>query len=167
VALLPQQQEIDPGLTVEELVRLGRTPYLGRFGHLGRADAAAVESAMELARVSGIRRGRLGELSGGERQRARLAMVLAGGAPFVLLDEPASHLDMAQRYALHGVVAEMRARERTAFLIVTHSIADAERFGDSVVLIEAGKAVSFESARTREARAAMVAAAGIPEEWVY
>jgi ABC-type cobalamin/Fe3+-siderophores transport system ATPase subunit len=167
VAFLPQQQEIDPGLTVEELVRLGRTPYLGRFGHLGPADAREVEGAMELCRVRELGRRRLGELSGGERQRARLAMVLAEKAPLVLLDEPASHLDVAQRFALHGVLAGMRADRGTAFLIVSHSIADAARFGDSLVLVRDGKADLLADASPGAVRAAMVAAAGIPEEWVY
>jgi len=166
VAFLPQQQDIDPELTVEELVRLGRTPYLGRFGHLGPGDTREVEAAMDLCRVRELRGARLGELSGGERQRARLAMVLAEEAPLVLLDEPTSHLDVAQRYALHGVLAEMRERRRTAFLIVSHSVVDAERFGDSVVLIRDGKAGRLDPGQPGAARAAMVEAAGIPEEWV-
>jgi iron complex transport system ATP-binding protein len=167
VAFLPQNQDIDPGLTVEELVRLGRTPYLGRFGHLGPGDAREVETAMELCRVRELRGARLGELSGGERQRARLAMVLAEEAPLVLLDEPASHLDVAQRFSLHGVLTEMRERRRAAFLIVSHSIADAERFGDSVVLIQDGKTSHLDPSTPGAVRAAMVTAAGIPEEWVY
>jgi iron complex transport system ATP-binding protein len=166
VAFLPQQQEIDPGLTVAELVRLGRTPYLGRFGHLGPGDVREVEAAMELCRVRELRDARLGELSGGERQRARLAMVLAEEAPLVLLDEPTSHLDVAQRFALHGVLADMRARRGTAFLIVSHSIADAERFGDGIVLVRDGKAGALDPASPGAARAAMVEAAGVPEEWV-
>ena len=166
IAFLPQHAEIDLGLSVEELVRLGRTPYLGRFGHLGPDDARQVEIAMELCRVRGLRGARLGELSGGERQRARLAMVLAQEAPVVLLDEPTSHLDVVQRFALHGVLAEMRERRRTAFLIVSHSVVDAERFGDSVVLIRDGKAGRLDPGQPGAARAAMVEAAGIPEEWV-
>jgi iron complex transport system ATP-binding protein len=167
IAFLPQHAEIDLGLSVEELVRLGRTPYLGRLGHLGPDDARQVENAMELCGVQALRRARLGELSGGERQRARLAMVLAEEAPVVLLDEPTSHLDVVQRYALHGVLTEMRARRGTAFVIVSHAIADAERFGDSVILIENGKARHLGPSKSGSARAALIAAAAIPEEWVY
>jgi iron complex transport system ATP-binding protein len=166
VAFLPQQTEIDPGLTVEELVRLGRTPFLGRFGHLGREDARTVEGAMELCRVSALRHARIGEVSGGERQRTRLAMVIAQEAPLVLLDEPTSHLDLVQRFALHGVLAEMRGRG-AAFVIVSHGIADAERFGDSVILVEGGRARQLGPTGSGGVRAAMIAAAGVPEEWVY
>ena len=167
VAFLPQQQEIDPGLSVEELVRLGRTPYLGRFGHLAPTDLRQVESAMELCRVLELRREKLGELSGGERQRARLAMVLAEEAPLVLLDEPTSHLDVAQRFALHGVLAEMRKSRRTAFVIVSHAVSDAERFGDGVLLIRDGRATHLGPAGSGAARKALIEAAGVPEEWVY
>lgn len=167
VAFLPQHQEIDPSLTVADLVRLGRTPYLGRFGHLDRADRAAVESALDSCALRGLEGARLGELSGGERQRARLAMVIAGEAPLVLLDEPTSHLDMAQRFALHGLVARMRRERGTAFLIVAHALADAERFGDGMVLIEGGRAVLFGPAERAGARRALVQSAGIPEDWAY
>jgi iron complex transport system ATP-binding protein len=94
-------------------------------------------------------------------------MVIAQEAPVVLLDEPTSHLDVVQRFALHGVLAEMRGRRGTAFVIVSHAIADAERFGDSVILIESGKACHLGPSKRGSARAALIAAADIPEEWVY
>jgi iron complex transport system ATP-binding protein len=167
VAFLPQQQEIDPSLSVVDLVRLGRTPYLGRFGQLGRSDRAAVESALESCSLRELAGVRLGELSGGERQRARLAMVVAEEAPLVLLDEPTSHLDMAQRFALHALISRMRSLRGTAFLIVTHAVADAERFGDGILLIEGGRAALFDPSMRAEARKALIASAQIPEDWVY
>ena len=167
VAYLPQQQEVDQSLAVEDLVRLGRTPYVGRFGNLGARDAAAVESAIELCGLRDIARARLGEISGGERQRARLAMVVAEETPLVLLDEPTTHLDMAQRFALHRLVTELRRERGTAFVTVVHAVADAERFGDSILLIEAGRASCYGPSMRASVRDALVASARIPEEWVY
>ncbi len=167
VAYLPQQHEMDPSLTVEDLVRLGRTPYVGRFGHLGAGDLAAVESAIERCGLRAIARTRLGEISGGERQRARLAMVVAEGTPLVLLDEPTTHLDMAQRFALHRLVSELRRDRGTAFVTVVHAVADAERFGDSILLIEAGRVSCYGPSMRAAVRGALFASAGIPEEWVY
>jgi len=167
VAYLPQQQEIDPALTIEELVRLGRTPYVGRFGRLSKTDLSAVSRALDSCALRELANARLGEISGGERQRARLAMVIAGEAPLVLLDEPTTHLDMAQRFALYRTIAELRRERRTAFVIVTHAIADAERFGDSILLIEKGRTSLFGPSMRVAVREALMTSARIPEEWVY
>jgi ABC-type cobalamin/Fe3+-siderophores transport system ATPase subunit len=167
VAYLPQQQELDPSLSVEDLVRLGRTPYLGRFGRFEKGDLRAVGAAIDLCGLAPLASSRLTEISGGERQRARLAMIVAQEAPLVLLDEPTTHLDMAQRFALHGLVDEMRRARGSAFAIVVHSVADAERFGDSIVLIEEGRAASYGPSMRAEARRALIASAHVPEEWIY
>lgn len=60
----------------------------------GQADWAAVERAMELADVAHLANRMADTLSGGERARAYLAMALAQESDYLLLDEPASELDL-------------------------------------------------------------------------
>lgn len=100
LAWLAQQAELSGELTVAETVALGRLPWLGLHGLPGPADAAAVAQALADTGCSAWAERRLPSLSGGERQRVLLARALATQAPWMLLDEPATHLDPPQQRAL-------------------------------------------------------------------
>ena len=167
VSMLLQIQPLDPGLTVEELVRLGRTPHLGPWGHLSRRDLESVERAMELCRIADHRGTPLSRMSGGERQRARLAMVLAQEAPLLLLDEPTNHLDVEHRYMLHGIVEEVRETRGCAVVMVSHSLEDARRFGGGAILVSGGRARQFDAGDHDSLREAIRKISGVPADWVY
>ena len=74
------------GLTVYELVALGRQPYTGFFGRLTSADKALVWRALEEVGMAGKARRYVAELSDGERQKAMIAKVLVQECPLILLD---------------------------------------------------------------------------------
>ncbi len=167
VAMLMQIQPLDPGLTVEELARLGRTPYLGRWGNLSRADFEAVDRALETCRLTEMRDRVLGKMSGGERQRARLAMVLAQETPIVLLDEPTSHLDIEHRYMLHGIVERARRERGVVAIMVSHALEDARRFGDASILVQGGKARLFSRGEHDALVDAIRHHSDVPVDWVY
>ncbi len=167
VSLLPQIQAVDPELAVEDLVRLGRTPYLDRFGRLARGDASAVDRAIRACRLGEFRERRIGRISGGERQRARLAMVLAQETPLLLLDEPLSHLDLRYRLGLFEVLKRLREERRVAVMMVAHSLEDARRFGDSFLLLDRGRARRFDSEGFPDLIEAIREGSGVPSEWVY
>ena len=167
VAMLMQIQPLDPSYTVEELVRLGRTPYLGRWGHLRKKDRESVEGVIELCGLEDLKTRTLGKMSGGERQRARLAMVLAQETPVVLLDEPTSHLDMDHRYMLFEILSRIRMERGCAVIMVSHSLADAERFGDSTIYIKDREAHIFGPGEKDALKTAIVESAHVPDDWIY
>ena len=76
------------GLTVEELVGLGRSPYTNFWGNLTESDCRVVDNAMALTGVTTLRKRRVETLSDGERQKAMTAKALAQQTPVMLLDEP-------------------------------------------------------------------------------
>lgn len=167
VSLLTQLQPVDPGLTVEDLVRLGRTPWLDRFGRLSREDLDAVERALRACRLGELRKRPIGRISGGERQRARLATVLAQETPLVLLDEPLSHLDLSYRLGLFELLGRLREERGVAVVMVAHSLEDARRFGDSFLLLDRGRARRFDRAGFGDLVEAIRESSGVPAEWVY
>ncbi len=112
-AFLPQDS-IDPfPASVLATVLIGRHPHLSlRVG--GRRDLARAQAALVALRP----RRRLptatyATLSGGERRRVALAALFVQDAPLALLDEPSSHLDIAQQTLALDVFVRL-ARERAA-----------------------------------------------------
>src|SRR6266487_3433182 len=73
VAVVPQGAHLPEGFTVAEVVLLGRTPHLPRFGGEGAHDREIARQAMVRAAIWELRDRWVGELSGGERQRVLLA----------------------------------------------------------------------------------------------
>jgi iron complex transport system ATP-binding protein len=139
VAVLPQEIGDAEELTVRELVELGRTPHLGLWGSFTDADHQAVEGALLACQLDLLADRRLGEVSGGERQRARIALAVAQDAPLLLLDEPASHLDLRRRHELFALLGALRRERRLALLVVLHDLAEAYREADRVLVLAAGR----------------------------
>lgn len=167
ITMLTQMQSLDTETSVYDLVCLGRTPYLGRFGHLGKADDAAVAEAISICDLEQLAHRPLGRISGGERQRARLAMVLAQQTQIVLLDEPTNHLDVAHRYALYEVVRRIRNERGVVVVMVCHSLEDAKRFAEQTLLIHHGNTHMFSSEEFDSLKDRIQNSTGVPSEWVY
>ncbi len=97
VAYLPQQLPPAEGMTVRELVAIGRYPWHGALGRFGAADREKVEEAISLVGLKPLAHRLVDSLSGGERQRAWIAMLVAQDSRCLLLDEPTSALDIAHQ----------------------------------------------------------------------
>jgi iron complex transport system ATP-binding protein len=76
-----------------EVVRMGRTPYLGMFETPSRADTALAYSMMEMLGIAELANNSYTQISGGERQLVLIARTLCQEPEIILFDEPTSHLD--------------------------------------------------------------------------
>lgn len=106
-----------------------------------RIETRVVELA-ELTRFPSVGLDRYpGQLSGGQRQRVGLMRALMLDPPVVLLDEPMAALDPIVRFDLQEDLHAVFRSLRKTVVLVTHDMAEAEFFGDLVVLMSDGRIV--------------------------
>ena len=139
VAFLPQSREV-PSVSVRSLVSHGRFPYLEFPRKLRKADREIIGSAMEMAGVSQFAERNLTTLSGGQRQKVYIAMVLCQDTPVVLLDEPATYLDISQQLEVLQMAKNIAQMGKTV-IMVHHDIPQAVKYSDNVVLMDRGEII--------------------------
>lgn len=139
LAYLPQRLPDVAGLSVRELVRLGRFPWRGTLGRWKKQDQLAIEQAMNDTNVSHYAQHLADQLSGGERQRAWIAMLLAQQAPLLLLDEPTSALDLAHQYELMTLLSRLNQQQQRGIIVILHDVNLACRFADRIIALKQGK----------------------------
>lgn len=126
------------GLTVTEIVALGRAPHHGLLGRDGAEDHRAVADAVDRCGVRPFVDRDYASLSGGERQRVLLARALAQNPQLLVLDELTNHLDIRARFELLDLI---RATGVTT-LAVLHDLDLAARLCDHLVVLHKGTVVA-------------------------
>lgn len=138
LAVVGQSDHPDGRLTVDDYVRLGRIPHLGRA--TVERHAAVVAQACERVGLGALASRRLGTLSGGERQRAAIARAIAQEPAVLVLDEPTNHLDPRARA---DILALARGLGITV-VAVLHDLALVTPFADRVAVMQAGRIVALD-----------------------
>jgi len=113
----------DPGqLTVNEMVTFGRYPYTNRFNKLSERDLLLIENTLEVAKIGHLRNRIVGELSDGERQKVMMAVAIAQDTPLLILDEPASHLDIRNKALMMNLIKNLGEEQQKTILFSTHDV---------------------------------------------
>ncbi len=137
VAFVPQSVRIEFPFTAEQVVLMGRTPHCdGLFE--SPEDFEAVEQAMATTDTLPFRGRDFRSLSGGERQRVILASALAQRPKTLLLDEPATFLDLSHQLAIYRLLAELAGRG-LLIIAATHDLNLAASFAGRIVALRAGQ----------------------------
>ncbi len=126
ISYVLQDTKINQALpvTVREVVSMGRYAGKGSLRPLSKQDRMLVDEVMERTGISRLARRHLSRLSGGERHRVLLAQGLVQDHEILLLDEPATGLDLVSVQAIRDTVREEHARGCTVVL-TSHDLADA------------------------------------------
>jgi microcin C transport system ATP-binding protein len=81
------------------------------------------------------------EFSGGQRQRIAIARAIALQPRFVVLDEPTSALDMSVQAQIVGLLREIQAKHRMAFLFISHDLKVVRALAPRIAVMRQGKVV--------------------------
>lgn len=142
LAILPQSPTTPEGLTVYELVKLGRHPYRGFLKQWSKADEDAVNQALESTNCIELKNRTVDSLSGGQRQRAWIAMTLAQQTDTILLDEPTTYLDMTHQIDVLDLLFDLNERDGRTIVMVLHDLNLACRYAHHAVAIKDKKIYS-------------------------
>lgn len=139
IAVLAQETKVDFAFSAQEVVGMGRLPYVGRFQRETAADWAIVRQAMDQTCTTHLADRPITALSGGERQRVLFARALAQEPKLLLLDEPTAHLDMAHSVELLSLVRRRNQSEGLTVVAVLHDLNLAAQVADRIVVLHQGE----------------------------
>jgi len=138
IAVVLQEFPAEFGLTVEQVVALGRTPHR-RFTDLSSGDDPQhVADALKATDALDLRHRGFDSLSGGEKQRVLIARALAQSPRLLILDEPTNHLDI--RHQLE--VLELLRRLQITVIVSLHDLNLAARYCDVLHVLQEGRLVA-------------------------
>ncbi len=131
---VPQARGTAFAYPVREMVVMGRAAHVGVFAVPGRRDRAAADAAMDRVGITELADRTFPTLSGGEQQLVLVARAVASGHPVMVLDEPATGLDLGNQGLVLGLVRSL-ADDGLTVLLTTHHPDHAMVVSDAVVLM--------------------------------
>ncbi len=109
-------------LTAEEIVALGRYPYLGWNLSFKGEDKDKIQEAIERTSISSFAHKKIHELSDGQIQKVMIARALCQDTPIMILDEPTAHLDLNNRVEIINLLKDLAKTTNKAILMATHEL---------------------------------------------
>jgi len=138
ISYLPQGLPTHLSLLVEEVLSLGRIPYLRRLIPLSSKDKEIIRHVAREMSIETFLSRRVCELSGGEIQRVFIAQALVQEPELLLLDEPVAHLDLSYRVKILDFISQLKTKGMTIFMIL-HDLNLASEYADYLILLSKGK----------------------------
>lgn len=140
MALVPQDEIIQFDYSVLEYILLGRSPYLPPLGNPGAKDKIIALEALKEAGIAHLVKRKVSRLSGGERQLVLLARALTQEPKLLLLDEPASHLDLHNREKILQILIKLKQKGISLFF-TSHDPELVIRLADHAILLKNGSVI--------------------------
>jgi ABC-type multidrug transport system ATPase subunit len=136
IGFLPQGQCDFLGLHVSEMIE-----YSARLrGMSGSAARRRRDELIEQLDLGSFATTQMHAASGGVRRLAGFAAAIAAPARLLVLDEPTNDVDPIRRQVLWNTIGDLGQQGATV-LLVTHNLAEAERFIDRLAIIDGGRIV--------------------------
>lgn len=135
VSVVLTRRPMVQNMTVAEVVGIGRTPYTGFLGMLGKHDEEIVCQALHLVGMEALAGRSVQTLSDGERQKMMIAKALAQQTPVIVLDEPTAFLDFVTKADVMTLLCRLCHDEGKTVLLSTHDVQIALETADDLWLM--------------------------------
>lgn len=128
-----QQLALFPWLTA-----MGNIDFAAKQRGLDKTERQKLAAELfELIGLKGFEDKYPHQLSGGMQQRVAIARALATDPKVLLMDEPLGALDELTRESLQAEILRIWAAKRKTIVFVTHSVTEAVRLADRIVVMSA------------------------------
>lgn len=138
LAVVPQEPSFTFPFTALEIVLMGRHPHIAGLSFESSSDLELARECLGRCGALDLASRPIQDLSSGERQRVVFAKALAQRPRALLLDEPASFLDIRYQVELYDTVRELAQERGTAVLTVLHDLNLAAEYCDRIYLLRDG-----------------------------
>jgi len=156
IGFVPEDKELYPYMTVEEIIRFSRPFFPQWRDDLERRYLKAFDLPPKK---------KIPDLSKGMRSKLMLLLAIARGSELLILDEPTDGLDpVVAEEVLRGLIA-LSASDGTTIFFSSHQLAEVEQIADRIAIINQGRSIisgELEDLKQQYQRIKVVFADGIP-----
>lgn len=131
------------GLTVYDVIGLGRLNKLSWLGKLTPSDEEVINKYVDLLDLKEIKNQQINSLSDGQFQKVMIGRALAQDTPIILLDEPTAFLDVKNKKTINNLLKELSIKENKTIIVSAHDIDFANKFCDKTLLIKNKKIENY------------------------
>ena len=124
--------------SVFEVASMGLVSKAGLMKQLSKADHGAVEKALEVAGISGLRNSRIGDLSGGQQQRVFIARALVSEPDLLILDEPTVGVDQKAQHEFYLLLGELNRKRGMTLVLISHDVGVVAKNAGKIACVNAG-----------------------------
>lgn len=142
IAIVFSKAEIPDNYTVTDLISLGKYIHYPYYFKLNETDKQEIAEIISKLNLSEHQNKKLSELSDGNLQKAFIGRALAQNSPFIILDEPTTHLDEENKLMILSLLRNLAKSENKLILFSSHDWRLAKEFSDKIWWIKDKKLIS-------------------------
>jgi len=142
IAIVFSKVEIPDNYTVTDLISLGKYIHYPYYFKLNEKDKTEIDEIIDKLNLTQFRDKKLTELSDGNLQKVFIGRALAQNSPFIILDEPTTHLDEENKLMILSLLRNLAKSENKLILFSSHDWRLAKEFSDKIWWIKDKKLIS-------------------------
>lgn len=136
IAVVFSKSQIPANYTLMDLISLGKYIHYPYYFELNSSDKQEVEEIIKSLNLTHYKDFPLQKLSDGNLQKAFIGRALAQNSPFIILDEPTTHLDEENKITILQLLRKLAKEENKLILFSSHDWRLAKEFSDKIWYIK-------------------------------